>query len=189
LKVRATPSQCTLGEDLALNKILSLSEKALIGKLFYIRMNKTQIEDWIRKLWKPLVGYCPRFNILSNHWLVFHFLSEEDLKLILEPPWLLGRGVLMLKRWYLGFMPSSEVFSHRKPWMLLPDFLIEYLSMDIFKGIANTIGKFIFFDTTSFRWTNKRTAWVLEEFEMDLGLPTTIDIAIGDRLLSQPINY
>jgi hypothetical protein len=129
---------------------MSLSEKALIGKFFYVRLNKSQVEDWVLRHWKPLVGYCPRFNILSNHWLVFHFLAEEDLLRILDSPWIFDHGILMLKRWYPGFNPHSEVFSRRKLWMLLPDFPIEFWSATIFEAIANSVGKFIFFDSEFF---------------------------------------
>jgi hypothetical protein len=69
-------------------------------------MNKIQLSEWILGFWKPLVGYCPRFSLLSNHWMVFHFLSESDLLRILGSPWIIGRGVLMLKRWFPGFQPT-----------------------------------------------------------------------------------
>jgi hypothetical protein len=70
--------------------------------------------------------------------------------------------------------------------MLLPDFPIEFWSTTIFEAIANSVGKYIFFDPESLRWCNKRTAWVLVEFDIDKGLPETIEIVIGDRVMSQP---
>jgi hypothetical protein len=73
--------------------------------------------------------------------------------------------------------------------MLLPDFPVEFWSAAIFKEIANSVGKFIYFDSDSLRWCNKQTAWVLVEFEMDMGLPASIEITIGDRILSQPVDY
>jgi hypothetical protein len=73
--------------------------------------------------------------------------------------------------------------------MLLPDFPIEFWSATIFEAIANSVGKFIFFDSASLRWCNKWTTWVLVEFDMDKGLPASIEIVIGDRVLSQQVDY
>jgi hypothetical protein len=96
--------------------------------------------------WKPILGYCPRFSLLSNHWLVFHFLSESDLLRILDSPWIFGKGVLMLKIWHPGFNPLLENFKKRSLWMLLPDFPLDYWSIRVFEAIANSVGKFIYFD-------------------------------------------
>jgi hypothetical protein len=75
-----------VGKDITLERVSSLASKALVGKFFYIKMRKAQISQWIQDFWKPLVGYCLRYSLLSNHWLVFHFLVEEDLLKILDIP-------------------------------------------------------------------------------------------------------
>jgi hypothetical protein len=47
-------------------------------------------------------------------------------------------------------------------------------------GVANTIGKFIYFDPHSLNWSNKRTAWVLAEIDLELSLLDSIEVNIGD---------
>jgi hypothetical protein len=153
-KVREGKPSCVLTHDIAMDRVIGLSEKALVGKFYYSRMNKIQLSEWILRFWKPLLGYYPRFSLLSNHWLVFHFLSKCDLLRILGSLWIIGRGVLMLKRWYPGFNPLLENFTKISFWMLLPDFPIEFWSVRIFKPVANSVGKFIFFDEQSLRWSN-----------------------------------
>jgi hypothetical protein len=98
-KTRADKPCCILGCDVSMDKVLGLTEKSLIGKFFYAKMSLRHLTEWMISVWKPILGNCPRFNLLTNHWLVFNFLSESDLFRILETPWIFDKGVLMLKRW------------------------------------------------------------------------------------------
>jgi hypothetical protein len=172
-----------------MDRVISLTEKALVGKLFYSRMNKNQLAEWILRFWKPILGYFPMFSLLSNHWMVFHFLSESDLLSILGSPWIFGRSILMLKRRYLGFNPLLEKFTKSIFWMLLPDFPIKFWFIWIFEAIANSFGKFIFFDELSLCWNNKRLVWILVELDLDKGLLDIIDITIGDSYLLQDVDF
>jgi hypothetical protein len=52
-KVRETKPSCVLGKDIAMDRVSSLSEKALVGKFFYTKMNKSQLSEWILEYWKP----------------------------------------------------------------------------------------------------------------------------------------
>jgi hypothetical protein len=188
-KTRVDKPSCILGRDIALDRVLGLAEKALVGKFFYARMSMRQLTEWMLSYWKPILGYCPRFSLLANHWLVFHFLSESDLLCILGSPWIFGKGVLMLKRWCPRFNPHLENFRKRSFWMLLPDFPLEYWSIWVFEAIANSVGKFIFFDELALRKHNKRIVWLLVELDLDRGLPDTIDITIGDDHFLQMVNF
>jgi hypothetical protein len=67
LKVRSSRRSHTLGKDTTLERASSLATKALVGKNFYLKMTKNQLKKWIQDYWKPMVGYCPRFSLLSNH--------------------------------------------------------------------------------------------------------------------------
>ena len=73
----------------------------------------------------------------------------------------------MLKRWSLGFSPFIESFTKISMWMILPDFSLELLSLPVFEALANSIGKFIFFD-------------VLVELDLHCGLPDSLNICVGD---------
>jgi hypothetical protein len=166
-----------------------LSEKALVGNFFYTRMNKVQLIEWILGFWKPLIGYSPRFSLLSNHWVVFHFFAESNLLRILGSPWIIGRGILMLRRWFPSFNHLTKIFSKRSFWMLLPNFPIEFWSVRIFEAVANSVGKFVFFDELSLRWSNKRLAWVLVELDLTRGLDDVIDISIEDSHIRQLVDF
>jgi hypothetical protein len=65
--------------------------------------------------------------------------------------------------------------------MLLLDFPIEFRSIKIFKAVANSMDKFIFFYESSLHKHNKRLAWLLVELDLANGLPDAIDITIGDN--------
>lgn len=82
----------------------------------------------------------------------------------------------MLKRWALGFSPFTESFSKRSMWIILPDFPLELLSLPVFEALANSIGKFIFFD-------------VLVELDLDCGLPDSLNICVGDQSFCQPLDF
>jgi hypothetical protein len=101
--------------------------------------------------------------------------------LVLKPSWIIDRGVLMLKRWTPGFSPYTESFSKRNMWMLLPDFPLELWSLPVFEAVANTVGRFVYFDLCSLSWVNKWIAWLLVEIDLDSGLPESIDVNIGDH--------
>jgi hypothetical protein len=94
-----------LGNDITMNGVAGLSKKSLVGNFFYIKMTKIGLKQWIRDFWKPRVGYCLRFSLLSNHLIFFHFFPEEDLLNILDVAWIIDKGVLILKRWMPGFNP------------------------------------------------------------------------------------
>jgi hypothetical protein len=95
----------------------------------------------------------------------------------------------MLKGWYPDFNPLLENFTKTSLWMLLPNFPIEFWSVRIFEAVANSVGKFIFFDEQSLHWNTKRLAWVLVELDLDRGLLDIIDLAIGDSHLFQAVDF
>jgi len=148
-KVKQTTLVCSLGQELAKDRVTSLAKRALVGKFYYLKMNKIRLDRWVQDYWKPILGYSPRISQLSNQWLIFHFLSEEDLQQILSTPWILDRGVLMLKQWTPGFHPLKSSFDKRWLWMIMPDFPLELWTHPILETVANTVGKFIFFDKRS----------------------------------------
>jgi hypothetical protein len=47
LKVRSDRPMYILGKDVSLDKVVSLSMKALVGNFFYIKMGKNKLKQWI----------------------------------------------------------------------------------------------------------------------------------------------
>jgi hypothetical protein len=97
--------------------------------------------------------------MLSNHWILFHSLSKGDILKISASPWIICRGVLMLKIWKLGFNPYMESFSKHFVWMFLPEFPVELWVTQMFVDLENIVGSFMYFDEKTLCWNNKRIAW------------------------------
>jgi hypothetical protein len=131
----------------------------------------------------------PIFILLTNNWLVFHFLSESDLLRILRSPWLFRKEVLMLKIWRPRFNQLLENFRKHSFWMLLPDFPLEYWSIRVFEEIANSVGKFMFFYELVLQRHNTKTVCLLVELDLDRGLSDSIDITIGEDHFSQMVDF
>jgi len=165
-----------------MDRVSSLSKKALVGKSFYTRFHKAQLV-WMQDFWKLVLGYCTRFGLLSNHWFIFHFLAEEDLLKILNSPWIINRGVIMIKHWVLEFNPLSESFKKRLLWML-PDFLIE-----LCKSLKWLLILLRSLFLRSLRWVNKRTASVLVELDLDSGLADSITVTVGEYSFCQLVDF
>jgi hypothetical protein len=109
--------------DVGLTEACNLALCALVGRLAYKEKCKQSMDAWITKHWKPILGYIPKIHLLQQGWLAFIFRNSEDSTLILDNFWPIDGGSLMLKRWRLGFNPSTEFFSHRHVWVLLLDSL------------------------------------------------------------------
>jgi hypothetical protein len=66
-KVRQSPSCCSLGKDISMDRVSILSKRALIGKFFYAKVPKARLSVWIQDFWKPVLGYCSRVSLVSNY--------------------------------------------------------------------------------------------------------------------------
>jgi hypothetical protein len=95
----------------------------------------------------------------------------------------------MLKHWTPSFHPFTSTFNKRNLWLTLLDFPIELWSLPVREAIVNTIENFIYFDTHSLRWSNKRASWVLTEIDLSLDLLDSIEVNFGDLSFKQTIDY
>ena len=91
-----------------MDKVETLCRRALIGRLEYCTMLKEGWVEWKTLSWKPLIHYVPSISLPANRWLVFVFLEESDVSLILDKLWLVLEGSIVLKKWHLGFDPLTE---------------------------------------------------------------------------------
>jgi hypothetical protein len=101
-----------LGMDVGLSKACNLDLCALVGRITYKERCKQGLEDWLSAMWKHVLGYVPEVHILQKGWLGFIFKNPKDTVGILETLWGFGGGSLMLKRWRIGFNPTTEYFSY-----------------------------------------------------------------------------
>lgn len=107
MKVSSAMKELTLGLDINMDRVESLSQRELVGKLSYSKKSYENLLIWVRETWKPIVGYTSIINILVNNWLHLHFISAADLELILERAWV-GVGSLWLQRWLPSFFPRTD---------------------------------------------------------------------------------
>jgi hypothetical protein len=137
--------------DVGLSEACNLALCALVGRLAYKEKCKQNFDAWIATHWKPLLGYLPKTLLLQQGWLGFIFRKPEDTVLILERFWAFDEGSLMLKRWRLGFNPSTEFFSHRHIWVLLPGLPLQLWNQQALELIGASIGRFLRVDSSPYR--------------------------------------
>jgi hypothetical protein len=49
------------------DRVLGFMERALVGKFCYANMSMRYLTEWIFSYWKTILGYYPRFSLLSNN--------------------------------------------------------------------------------------------------------------------------
>jgi hypothetical protein len=131
----------------------------------------------------------PKQHLLQNGWLGFIFNSPEDTALILGRFWPFDGGSLMLKRWRLGFNPTSEFFSHRHIWVLLPGLPLQLWNQRAFEHIGASLGRFLRVDSTSLEASDRRMAKIYVEIDIQAGLPEVLEIDWRNQLFSQRLDY
>jgi hypothetical protein len=95
----------------------------------------------------------------------------------------------MLKRWRTGFNPSSEYFSYRHVWVLLPGLPLNLWNLPVLKAIGNLLGRFLKVDETCLLSTDKRMARVLVELDLHAGLMDSIELEWRGQVSVQRLDY
>ena len=101
LKAREGRLGFVVGRDVYLDRIDALCARALIGRLEYAALDKKQWVEWASERWKPLIKYLPTTSLLVKGWIVFVFLEAEHATTILNRPWRVDKGSLVLDRWHV----------------------------------------------------------------------------------------
>lgn len=145
-----------LGHDIDMNRVVSLSESALVKKFQHQSCRQKELLDWCVENWKPNLGLseCSSFG---KGVVMLHISGGEEQK---SP----SRGLLAVKEFKhcaqamaLWFRTSNgdirRVVQHI--WVLLPRFPLPSWNVAIFKKVGNRLGKFLLFDEASLRWEDK----------------------------------
>jgi hypothetical protein len=175
--------------DVGLSDACNLALCALVGRLAYKEHCKQSLESWVSVHWIPLLGYSPKILKLQQGWLGFIFRKPEDSVLILERFWAYDEGSLMLKRWRLGFKPSSEFFSHRHLWVLLPDLPLQLWNQQALELIGSAIGRFLRLDPSTLSASDRKMARIYVEMDIQTGLPEILEIDWHNQQIAQRIDY
>jgi hypothetical protein len=141
------------------------------------------------KKWTPILGYTPEIVYLTKGWMGFICNTPEDVSLLLNKFWVLGRSSLMLKRWRIAFDPETEHFQHRHLWVLLSGLSLHFWNEGAFKAIGNTLGHFIALDSSTFSNPSRKIGRILVEIDIHEGLPKVLDIDWRGRHYKQRLDY
>jgi hypothetical protein len=95
----------------------------------------------------------------------------------------------MLKRWRVRFDPSTEYFSYRHLWVLLPGLPLQLWNVKALEAIGNELGRFIKVDEIALQSQDKRMAKVLVEVDIHAGLLESLEIDWRGHILVQRLDY
>jgi hypothetical protein len=95
----------------------------------------------------------------------------------------------MLKRWRFGFNPSTEFFSHRHLWVLLPGLPLQLWNQQALELIGASLGRFLRVDTNSLAAPDRRMAKIYVEIDIQAGLPEILEIDWRGFLFAQRLDY
>jgi hypothetical protein len=71
-KPKRTRRRLVLGMDVGLEESCTLVMCVLVGRFAYRSRCTTTIEDWVQRVWEPLVGYIPEvLMLLGAGWVLF----------------------------------------------------------------------------------------------------------------------
>lgn len=94
-----------------------------------------------------------------------------------------------MQRWYPALCLRTEQQNRRNMWVMLPGFPLELWSKEVFTNIANSLGRFVFLQEASLIEVEKIMARVLVQTDVLEGLPGTLKIQRGEKVILQPLNF
>jgi hypothetical protein len=89
----------------------------------------------------------------------------------------------------VGFNPKKEIIRYRHLWVLLPGCPLALWSLDVFKLIGNTLGKFLQVDLKQFGVFDRRMGKLMVEVDTFAGLPEEIEINWQGTKIQQRLDY
>jgi hypothetical protein len=129
--------------DVGLEETCQLALCALVGRFTYKCKCDLSFLDWMKEVWLSRLGYIPTFTTLTCGWFSLLFKTPEDAESILSQLWDYKGGSLMLKWWRTSFNLSSEYFSYRHVWVLLPGLPLNLWNLPVLTAIGNLLGHFL----------------------------------------------
>ena len=95
------------------------------------------------KNWKSLLSYAPIISLLAKGYIIVIFLEDTHATTVLNSPWCIGEGSMVLDHWHVNFDPLKERVKKGHLWVLLPALPFPLWSHTMLEGIGNTIGRFV----------------------------------------------
>jgi hypothetical protein len=67
-----------LGEDIEMNKVVDMENKAIIGRVRGRRFELKTLTEWATESWANRLGYTSNMLSLERGWFAFNMRSLED---------------------------------------------------------------------------------------------------------------
>lgn len=158
--------------------------RTIIVKLVGRSVSFSYMQNKLVQLWRP-VGRMDCLDLSYGVFLV-HFLSKEDLDLVLEKgPWFIGDFFLSLKPWEPFFKPSTANVSSIAVWVRLNELPIELYETEVLKHIGESLGKVLRIDAHTAMEARGKYAQLC--IQVDIYKPLINTIIIGR--FEQPMTY
>ena len=95
----------------------------------------------------------------------------------------------MLKRWRLAFNPSTEYFSYRHLWVLLPGLPLQLWNQQALELIGSSLGHFLTVDIAFMASVDRKMEIIMVELDIHAGLPEVLNIDSRRHLFAQRLDY
>ena len=139
----------------------------LTNKVEFVKLSRTELLDSIHEQWKSFIQKILRVLTLVNGWFMFHFLLEEDRKVVEEWLWVFGKGSLVLSQWNVHFDPRMSTLAKWHLQMIFPGLPLFCWNIKAFTVAANSTGKFIHIEDSHLLESDKIFLEVLVEMDME----------------------
>jgi hypothetical protein len=178
-----------LGADVGLEETCIITMCGLVGRLYYSYLADKLVSDWVLQNWVPILGYASEILYLTKGWMGFIYKTPEDVTLLLNRFWVMGRSSLMLKRWRVAFDQLTEHFQHNHLWVLLPGLPLHFWNEGALKDVGNALGQFISLDNSILLDSSRKVGKILVEIDIHEGLPKVLDIECRGRHIKHRLDY
>jgi len=98
---------------------------------------------------------------------------------VMENPWVIGRGSLVLGKWHPGFNLEKDPILKCHLWLMMPRFPLQLWTRNAMEDVKNVVGRFILLDDKMLSYVDKRITMILVDFNVSKGLPTKHEISWG----------
>ncbi|KAI9085064.1 hypothetical protein K1719_033056 [Acacia pycnantha] len=122
---------------------------SLIIKVLGLSVPKHVLMDRVRRMWKPKQPL--KVVPLSNEYYIVSFSSKEDRDYAYyEGPWMIDDHYLLVQQWRPNFNPRKADGQKKVAvWFRIPDFPLEFCTVESLGMIGNMIGTIITIDRST----------------------------------------
>ncbi|KAI9085180.1 hypothetical protein K1719_032891 [Acacia pycnantha] len=156
---------------------------SLIIKVLGLSVPKHVLIDRVRRMWKPKQPL--KIVPLSNEYYIVSFSSKEDRDYAYyEGPWMIDDHYLLVQRWRPNFNPKKEDCQRRVAvWVRVPDFPLEFCTVESLGIIGNMIGRMIKIDRSTSIYDKGEFARICVEVDLHKPLLPAFTVFGEDKQL------